>query len=225
MVQKIRSIRISLYWFFFRHLHYLISEYSYDGLNIKLNKNVFHPAFFLSTKNLYNFIKTFNVSGKTILELGAGTGLIALDCARRGANVTATDINAIAVELVQTNAQNNNLHLTVIYSDLFDDIPIQIFDFILINPPYYQGEPEGNLQQAFYAGPHFEYFKKLFFQLTEYIIKTSNVFMILADNCDIEEIKKIASHNNYMFILEASIKHKNEENYIFKIQSLDIEEK
>jgi release factor glutamine methyltransferase len=40
----------------------------------------------------------FPLKNKHVLELGAGSGLIAIKAAKEGALVTATDINPVAIE-------------------------------------------------------------------------------------------------------------------------------
>jgi len=72
---------------------------------------------------------------ETFLEVGAGTGLIAIHAAKMGANVTATDVNPHAVELTRRNAARNQVRIQVQQSDLFDKVD-GYFDVIAFNPPY-----------------------------------------------------------------------------------------
>jgi release factor glutamine methyltransferase len=68
-------------------------RYSYKGILHGCRPGVFHPAFFFSTKLLLKHIEMMECTDKTFLELGAGTGLIAIYAATRGARVTASDIS------------------------------------------------------------------------------------------------------------------------------------
>jgi predicted nicotinamide N-methyase len=52
-----------------------------------------------------------DVRGLKVVELGCGLGVPALIAATRGAEVTATDWAAEAVELLRTNAARNGLHV------------------------------------------------------------------------------------------------------------------
>jgi release factor glutamine methyltransferase len=72
---------------------------------------------------------------ETFLEVGAGTGLIAIHAAKMGAKVTATDVNPHAVELTRRNAARNQVRIQVQQSDLFDKVD-GYFDVIAFNPPY-----------------------------------------------------------------------------------------
>lgn len=73
--------------------------------------------------------------GETFLEVGAGTGLIAIHAAKMGATVTATDLNPHAVELTRRNAVRNQVQIQVLQSDLFEKVN-GYFDVIAFNPPY-----------------------------------------------------------------------------------------
>lgn len=72
---------------------------------------------------------------ETFLEVGAGTGLIAIHAAKMGAKVTATDVNPHAVELTRRNAARSQVRIQVLQSDLFDKVN-GYFDVIAFNPPY-----------------------------------------------------------------------------------------
>ena len=112
------------------------------GLRLRIPKDVFHPGFFRSTKILLKYIDGLPIAGKRFLELGAGSGLISFAAAKKGAVVTATDINAQAVKYLGENSRANRLALEIIHSDLFTDIPHCRFDIVAINPPYYKKDPE-----------------------------------------------------------------------------------
>ncbi len=73
-------------------------------------------------------------SGKDVLDLGTGSGLIAIYFALKGRKVTASDINREALEVAKENALKFNLKVKFIQSDLFNEIDSK-FDLILFNPP------------------------------------------------------------------------------------------
>lgn len=192
--------------------------YRYKGIRLQIPPQVFHPAFFFSTKLLLRFINGLDVTGKTFLELGAGSGLIAFIAARKGAKVTATDINHTAVAFLRRNKRTNKIPIKVIASDLFSDVPKQLFDIIAINPPYYKKNPASEADYAWYCGENGEYFICLFKTLGDYVSSDSAVFMILCDGCDIELIKSIAKRFGFTMIPVQAKKNMVEMNYIFKIE-------
>jgi len=73
--------------------------------------------------------------GKAVLDLGAGSGILGLFCAKMGARVTVADISDSALEEVRTAARRLNLTIEVVKSDVFSNITAR-FDLVLFNPPY-----------------------------------------------------------------------------------------
>jgi release factor glutamine methyltransferase len=192
--------------------------YTYKGIRLVIPPAVFHPGFFFSTRLLLRYIASLPLKNKLLLELGAGSGLIALYTARQGAQVTATDINPVAIQSLEMNRQSNRIPLTVIESDLFTNIPKQAFDIIAINPPYYKKQPGTPAEYAWYCGEQGEYFQQLFSGLQLYMHAQSIVLMVLCDGCDLQMIQSMAATNgfrmNCVFIKTNWI----ETNYIFSIE-------
>jgi len=73
--------------------------------------------------------------GTKVLEIGTGSGLIAINLASSGAEVYATDIDITACRCARANASLNGVNLDVIRADLFNGIRGR-FEMILFNPPY-----------------------------------------------------------------------------------------
>ncbi|MFC8916898.1 HemK2/MTQ2 family protein methyltransferase [Streptomyces sp. NPDC047821] len=76
-------------------------------------------------------------SGVEVLDLGTGTGALALVAARSGAaRVTAVDISWRAVLAARYNAWRLDLPVVVHHGDLTEPVEGRRFDLILSNPPY-----------------------------------------------------------------------------------------
>ncbi|WP_052597322.1 methyltransferase [Aureispira sp. CCB-QB1] len=191
--------------------------FNYDGLSIKVAPSVFHPGLLFSTKILAQFALNLELKGSKVLELGAGSGLIASLMAREGFLVTASDINPIAVRSILETKDMNNLELEVIESDLLKNIPPTIFQYILINPPYFPQEPTNNREKAFFCGQNFEYFHNLFSTIGTYMQVQSSIFMILSDDCAIETIQSIARKHHFTWKLLHEEKVWGETNFIYEI--------
>ncbi|HYC29462.1 MAG TPA: 50S ribosomal protein L11 methyltransferase, partial [Chitinophagaceae bacterium] len=82
-------------------------EYTSNGISLEIPPQVFHPGFFHSTKLLLRAVCNLPLKNKTLLELGAGSGLIAMHTERQGAIATASDINPVAIEYLKKNRQRN----------------------------------------------------------------------------------------------------------------------
>ncbi len=194
-----------------------IRNYNFEELKLKILPGVFHPGFFFSTKFLISYLSKFDLNNKSLLELGAGSGMISVYCARRGAIVTASDISSSAIENIKLNSSLNNCNVSIVHSDLFDSIPNHEFDFIIINPPYFPKDPKNESECAWYCGSKFQYFEKLFKQLIEFIKHSTTVLMVLSEDCDIKSISSIAGKNNIEMKLKESKKFFTEMNFIFQL--------
>ncbi len=176
-------------------------RFTLAGITVTIPAGVFHPGLFFSTPIFIEFLKRHEFQGQKTVDIGCGSGLLALYAARRGATVIALDINPLSVAATRQNADANQLTLSVLESDLFAQVPSDtIFDIVLINPPYYPKQPTDMAAHAFFAGPQLEYFQALFFQLPEHIHSTTKTWMILSEDCDIKQIKAIAHEHHFQIL-------------------------
>jgi release factor glutamine methyltransferase len=88
--------------------------------------------------------------GFSVLDLGTGTGVIALSLALEGSfdTVVATDVSSVALELARENAEANGI-ATVDFreGDLFAPLHAgERFDIIVSNPPYVEAGTRQDLQ-------------------------------------------------------------------------------
>lgn len=76
-----------------------------------------------------------------VLDLCTGSGAIALVIKRDNGsvNVTATDISEKALVVAKQNAEENNLQVNFVISNLFDKVQGE-FDIIVSNPPYIESD-------------------------------------------------------------------------------------
>src|ERR1700688_2307010 len=80
------------------------------GFRLTVRPTVFHPRFFISSERFAAFIDGLDLKGKRVIDVGTGTGILALAAARAGAqNVVAGDINPNAALNAAENARANGL--------------------------------------------------------------------------------------------------------------------
>lgn len=85
--------------------------------------------------------------GMRVLDMGTGTGIIAVAAAELGAEVTACDINPDAVEAARKNATDAKVKVNLIVSDLFENVSGK-FDLITFNPPYLPPDSREDAESA-----------------------------------------------------------------------------
>lgn len=195
-------------------------KYNYKGIKGLVMPNVFHPHFTWSTALLIDFIEQYDLKDKKALELGCGTGILSAFMAKNGADVLATDINALAIENARINARRNEVKVETLLSDLFERIPKTAFDFILINPPYYPKTPTHIAENAWYCGADFEYFRRLFKEITDYFLNEMLVFMILSEDCDLMQIKTLADAEGWRLNEVYKKRKMGEKNFIFQLERI-----
>lgn len=197
------------------------TTFRYNAITLHIPSGVFHPKYFHSTLLLIKFMETLSIQNKTVLELGCGSGLLSCVAAKQNAQVTTSDISRLAITTLTENALKNNLQIEIVLSDLFDNIQYKHFDYIFINPPYYSKNPNTEAEKAWYCGVEFEYFEKLFLQISTYMNSNTNVFIILSDDCDKKQIHSIAKKNNLQLHSIKKKKYWNGVEEIFRIMILE----
>jgi release factor glutamine methyltransferase len=176
-------------------------QYAYRDVRVTVFQGVFHPGLFYSTKFLIDYVLSQPLKDKSLLELGCGTGLLSIIATQNGAIVTATDLSQRAIDNTTFNAKQNQAPIEIIYSDLFDRIERKPFDWIVINPPYYARSVKTEEELAWHCGEEFEYFKKLFSTLKDYMHSTTQVIMVLTLGCELNKIFEIAKSYQFRFEL------------------------
>jgi release factor glutamine methyltransferase len=78
-----------------------------------------------------------SLPGADVLELGTGSGAIAVSAAKGGArSVTVVDVSRRALATAWLNARINGVRVTPRRGDLFSPVADERFDLIVSNPPY-----------------------------------------------------------------------------------------
>lgn len=127
----------------------------FRDLTLTVDERVLIPR--PETEELVDLILEENSrAGLSVLDIGTGSGAIALSLAKHGQSwtVTASDLSVDALEVAKENAQKLSLPVQFIQSDVFDQIE-GVFDIIVSNPPYIAYEDKDEVgQNVFDYEPH-----------------------------------------------------------------------
>ena len=200
----------------------------FRGFHINVRKGVFHPRFFFSSAILCEFVGSLDLHHKTFLEIGCGSGVVSMEACRKGATVTAVDINPEAVLTTRENFAANFTGLQnveVVVSDLFENIRARRFDFIVVNPPYYFRKPENPAALAWNCGESGEFFEKLFANLPGALTPGGQCFMMISDAAELSRIRAIAEHHNVTIVERQRRKVRWEVNFIWQLIPVEPENK
>ncbi|WP_130538081.1 peptide chain release factor N(5)-glutamine methyltransferase [Thiomicrorhabdus indica] len=131
---------------------HLIGEREFWGLPLKVTPDTLIPR--PDTEVLIETALTLLPAGQNtnlrILDLGTGTGAIALalKSERPNAQVSAVDFSEDALNIAKINSQNLNLPIQTLHSSWFQSLPAgEYFDLIASNPPYIE-ENDKHLTQG-----------------------------------------------------------------------------
>lgn len=108
-------------------------HYRGKSLSVSAPAGIYHPGETSTSQFTLRHLPPL-APGKSLLEVGCGTGAIGLALALHGAKVTLIDINPKAVACASANASANALSVSVLQSDLFEKVT-QKFDCIVANLP------------------------------------------------------------------------------------------
>lgn len=84
-----------------------------------------------------------NVPGRTVLDVGVGTGgaALCLNAHRPGVSIMGIDTSDARLAAAGENAALNNADLTLVMADITTWKTNLTFDLVISNPPYFKGTP------------------------------------------------------------------------------------
>ena len=105
----------------------------YNDIKFQTHPQVYEPA-----EDTYLLAGSIEVNRLSyVLEIGTGTGIIAIIAAKKANKVIATDINPHAIDCAVKNLiTNKTYNVELRKGDLFEPVQNEKFDLILFNTPY-----------------------------------------------------------------------------------------
>lgn len=193
---------------------YVIGKTYFLAEEFLVDKNVLIPRqeteeLCLDTVSLINSI--FKDKPVSVLDIGTGSGNIAISLAKRlkNAKIIGIDISKEALKIAEKNNKKLTTHVEFINQDIFDDFEVKKYDVIISNPPYikdattvenstYNYEPHC----ALFATPQTKFYERIF----ELAIRYNHIPYLYAFEIEenlIEElttlIKKYLPNSIYLF--------------------------
>lgn len=178
-----------------------------------MSSNIYEPRedSFLLERNVEKYAK-----GK-VLDMGTGTGILALAAAKnkKARSVTAADVNREAVLYVLDVCMNEGMPITVVQSDLFENIE-EKFDTIIFNPPYLPND--GSSDKALDGGKEgYEVIERFLTDAKNHLRSKGQILLLFSSLTDKKIVDAILKRENYKYKQLDSMKLDFEELYVYRI--------
>jgi release factor glutamine methyltransferase len=120
----------------------------YHGIHYYNHPNVYEPA-----EDTFILLENLRVErSDRVLEIGTGTGIIAIKASMNSRMVVATDINPYAIECATENIiANKSFNIEIRKGNLFEPVKGEKFDLILFNTPYLPTDDEEKINDELNA--------------------------------------------------------------------------
>ncbi|MFH1836160.1 MAG: HemK2/MTQ2 family protein methyltransferase [Methanobacteriota archaeon] len=165
---------------------------SFKNLRVECAGKVYEPA-----EDSTLLAKTIIINNKeTLLDVGTGSGFVALSAAGRTAKVLGVDIDPEAIDCARGNALNNDIdNAEFCVSDLFENVEGK-FDVITFNPPYL---PSGGVEDNAVDGGEngIELVERFLTQVSDYLNPGGRVYLLVSSLNNIEKVGKMFEEKRF----------------------------
>lgn len=155
-----------------------------------------------------------------VLDMGTGTGILAVEASKYSKEVVAVDINKEAIEYAkEKNKKMKNIEWKV--SNLFENVDGK-FDLIIFNPPYLpkeENEPK-ELSLSICGGERgYELLFRFLKEAKKYLKKNGVILIVISSLTNFQKVKEFAS-KYYKFEVLEEMKIPFEKLYVIKLSNL-----
>ena len=127
---------------------YLIGDVSFYGYPFKVNENVLIPRFETETliEKTIKLIKSLNLENSNLIDLGTGSGVIAITLKKEipSLNITAIDKSKEALKVAIENSKLNKVNVDFQNQDIFNYELSENISIVISNPPYIEEDSNYN---------------------------------------------------------------------------------
>lgn len=162
---------------------HFVSQVMMRGRSIRVLPQVFSPAFFEDTAFFAEELPI--LPGNRVLEIGTGTGAVALAAIDRGAScVLAVDVNPEAVRNAQLNVRAHALEhkIEVRWSDVFSALSMSDgrFDVLFWNVPFADRQPTNVLERSVFD-EGYRSIERYISEAKHFLVPTGRLFIGFSD--------------------------------------------
>lgn len=127
-------------------LQHILGTQEFDGLLFEVSPAVLIPRH--DTETLLEQALQQVPHARSILDIGTGSGCIAIALAKRlpEAAVTAVDLSPEALDVARHNAEQHAVQVEFLQGSFFDPLADRRFELIISNPPYITSDDLTTLQ-------------------------------------------------------------------------------
>lgn len=173
-------------------------DVDFEGLSLTVLPNVYSPTAFTDTLWFARQLREL-VGNKSLLEMGTGSGAIAILCAQRGAHVVATDVNPDAVKNARLNIERHALDISVREGSLYEPLgKDEKFDVIFWSHPFNNWEtPVEDMLLRSGLDYHYEGLRGYVTGAKEHLSPNGKFLIGTGDSADLKTLASIAAESGY----------------------------
>ena len=139
-------------------VQYVLGYETFCGRRFRVSPDVLIPR--PETAQLVDLVNRYAAPGSTILDIGTGSGCIAVTLALKGFDVTAFDVSPQALSVARDNAEVHGAQVNFCLEDILQPSEREmVWDVIVSNPPYVcRSEAEAMDDNVLLHEPHLALF-------------------------------------------------------------------
>ncbi|MBM3309145.1 MAG: methyltransferase [Candidatus Altiarchaeales archaeon] len=181
-----------------------------------------HPEVYQPAEDSHLLADNLDVQkGESVLDVGVGSGIIALTAAEKALKVVGVDVNPNAVKLACKNARINKIHnVEFRQSNLFENVNGK-FDLITFNPPYLPVCEKGVLRDSWSGGVNgLEVVWRFLKDVKKHLKPGGRILLVVSSLNGLNNIEGMLAKKGLSFAVKAECKIPFETLYLVQSKSL-----
>ncbi|NLE03808.1 MAG: methyltransferase [Crenarchaeota archaeon] len=172
------------------------------------NNSIFDvfPDVYLPAEDSFFFAEKLSLLDNfaSVLDMGTGSGILAIVAAKKSRNVVAIDLNPFAIRCANNNAKKNGVNdkIQCFQGDLFSALNENVtFDLILFNSPYLPSEES---ETNFWLGRSWaggingrNVIDKFILNVSSYLKKTGQILLLQSTLSNVDQTMEIFSTKGF----------------------------